>query len=169
MPIQFIKNSLYQSELKKRLSAVPKKHAAVGVLVEWNNNQADIDKLKNSIASKGVPKDDIHILAFVRSKEPVQCDEKHYTLKDLAWAGFPKGEAVDQFLGNKYKQFYYLCPSCAQHQKFILAQIVADFKACVYSKGVEGIFHLTIDNSFVSPSQSYQEINQLITKLTKNQ
>ncbi len=165
MPIEYIRKWLFDSEMKKPMSISNETSNAIGVYMLHNKEDNQIEQLKKQILSQGVKTDEISILLFANQKEALVSEEKNYTQKDIKWAGYPQGETINKFITKKYKRFYYLCPTMDAHQYFILSKINADFKAGVYSKGIENLLDLTIDNAFVSPTKSLQDIYTTITKL----
>lgn len=164
MPLNLIKNWLYNSELVKKLTYAGST-AEVGIYLEDAEN-CQIDSLTTILKKSGYSEDQIHLLRFLRKKELTPGDDHAYSLKEITWSGFPNSDEVSKFLSKKYKKFFYLCPSYEKHQQFILSKINADFKAGVFHKGIESKLDLTIDHQFHSASQSLRDINQLINHLT---
>jgi hypothetical protein len=165
MPIDSIKKWLFQKELKKPIEIATEKSNAIGVFVDFMKEE-DLSQLSKLIQQQGGKQEDVCFLLFANQKEAIVSDVPSYCLKDIKWAGFPQSEAITKFISRNYKRFYYLSPKLDAHQYYVLSKIKADFKAGIYSKGIETILDLTIDNDFQSSLESLKEIHSTIAKLT---
>ncbi len=164
MPFDFIKKWYFDVALKKEVSVTEDNGASVGIYMQYLNDESHFDVLKTYIAHHGTKYEDIHFLSFANQKESVIAQQV-YTLKDIKWYGIPECDLVSKFIARKYKRFYYLCPTMENHQLYVLSKIKADFKAGIYSKGVETLLDFTLDKKFSGPLESMREIDTTILKL----
>jgi hypothetical protein len=166
MPFDFVKKWFFDMELKKDVKITEDNGSSIGIYIPYTADVHQIEAIYTFIGSHGTKREDIHILSFASQKEPIPTSTMPvYTLKDLKWSGFPQNDGVLNFISRRYKRFYYLCPSYLGHQKYIVSKIKADFKAGVYSNGIEKLLDLTLDNTFASPLESLKEIYGTISKL----
>jgi hypothetical protein len=163
--IQFIKNKIYESALHKPINTTKSALHEVAVFMHKPHDEAEYKMIAKTL---GIEEDKIHFLIFIPSNEVISYPKSHYTQKHIGWAEFPKNEAVDSFLSQKYKQFYFLCPAFEKHHSYVVKRAVADFKTGVTHLGNEGFFDLAIDTTFTSASSSIKEIKELITKLSNS-
>ncbi len=166
MPLEFFKNWLFENELKKEIEITKDNGSSIGIYIPYIDNLSQIDAIRNFIVTHGTKMEDIHFLSFANQNVPLLSPSiPVYTLKDINWYGVPKNKIALDFISRKYKRFYYLFPTYTSHQKFIVSKIKADFKAGIYSRGIESKLDLTLDNKFSAPLESLKEIYSTIMKL----
>ena len=168
MIVEYIRKFLYEKELKKSVQYKNNKEDLVGVMFDFSNNDNETNEIYRILNQIGFSNEKIVFLLYDNSKAPKEKKQNTYYKDEISWIGFPKTEVVNDFMSNKYKSFYFLSSNFDLQQKFILSKIKADFKAGVYSKGIENLLDLTIDSKKETPSKLLKEILQLITKLKEN-
>lgn len=168
MIVEYIRNWIYNKELKKQVLYKKHDQALVGIMCDYTNNDNELQEIYKILNQIGYSSEKIVFLLYHNAKGPITSSHAIYTKDDIHWTGFPKSEKVNDFITQHFKSFYYLSTRFDLHQKFILSKIKADFKAGVYSKGIEDMLDLTIDSKNESPSSLLKEILQLITKLKEN-
>lgn len=168
MIVEYIRNFLYEKELKKSVQYKNNKEDLVGVMFDFSNNDNETQEIYRILNQIGFSNEKIVFLMYENTKAPKEKKQNTYYKDDINWTGYPKSEVVNDFMSNKYKSFYFLSTNFDLQQKFILSKIKADFKAGVYSKGIEKLLDITIDSKNETPSKLLKEILQLITKLKEN-
>lgn len=165
MFLEYIKNWIYEKELKKTGSGTTTNGGQIGIIMDYtknNNVSEDIIRLLNQ---NGVQKEKIVFITYHNVKEKLPQDLPVFTKDQLHWSGYPKSVEVEKFITYNFNAVYYLASNFDKHFLFILSKIRSNFMAGVYHKGIEQYLDLTIDTIKTDPVEILKELLQMITKL----
>jgi hypothetical protein len=168
MPIEKFKGWLFNN--KKALKVVSTKSIKdIGIFLDIDLQNIDEVKKLEKLVQQKFPKLTIMILGFVDEKLVKNSVEySYYCQSDLKWAGYPESSAVQSFIENKFKRFYFLSSTFEKHKEFILAKINADFKMGIHHKGADQYLDFILDTKVKFLDKIFLEIEETILKLTRN-